>query len=93
VKTRQGLIRVGQTAKLYAKVFLTDADLLDNPEVHYTARFGKDAGLPVHIISGALPLEKETLQDVVLEWVSENYLLVSAALVLIIVLLIVLRKR
>ena len=93
VKTRQGLIRAGQTAKLYAKVFLTDADLLDNSEVHYTARFGKDAGLPVHIISGTLPLEKETLQDVVLEWVSENYLLVSAALVLIIVLLIVLRKR
>ena len=93
VKTRQGLIRAGQTAKLYAKVFLTDADLLDNPEVHYTARFGKDAGLPVHILSGTLPLEKETLQDVVLEWIGENSLLVSAALVLIIVLLIVLRKR
>ena len=93
VKTREGLIRAGQTAKLYAKVYLTDADILDNPEVHYTARFGKDAGLPVHILSGTLPLEKETLQDYVLEWVSENYLLVAAALVLIIILLIVLRKR
>ncbi len=93
LKTRQSLVRAGQTAKLYAKAFLTDADILDNPEVKYTARYGRDAGLPIHIESGSLPLEKETLQDVVLEWISENYLLVSAALVLIIVLLIVLRKR
>ncbi len=93
IKTRQSLVRPGQTAKLYAKAFLTDADILDNPEVKYVARYGKDSGLPVHIESGTLPLEKETLQDVVLEFIQENYILVSAALVLIILLLIVLRKR
>ncbi len=93
VKTRQGMVMPGAEAKLYARVYLTDADFLDNPTVHYTARFGKDAGLPVHIITGTLPLEKETLQDVVLDWLSQNYLLVSAALVLIIVMLLVLRRR
>lgn len=93
LKTRQSLVRAGQTAKLYAKAFLTDADILDNPGIKYTARYGKDSGLPVHITSGSLPLEKETLQDVVLEFIQENYILVAAALVLIILLLIVLRKR
>jgi len=93
VKTRQGMVLPGETAKLYAKVYLTDADILDNPTVHYTARFGKDAGMPVHIVTGTLPLEKETLQDVVFEFVQENSVLVAAALVLIILILIVLRKR
>ena len=93
LKTRQSLVRAGQTAKLYAKAYLTDADILDNPEVKYTARYGRDSGLPVHIEAGSLPLEKETWQDVALEFVQENYLLVAAALVLIILLLIVLRRR
>ena len=93
LKTRQVPVRPGKTEKLYAKAYLTEADILDNPEVKYTARFGKDPGLPVHITSGTLPLEKETLQDVVLEFVLENPLLSAAALVLILVLLILLRKR
>ena len=93
LKTRQVLIRPGSTEKLYAKAYLTDADILDNPEIKYTARYGQDPRLPVNITSGSLPLEKEALQDVVLEFIQENSFLFLAALVLIIVILILLRKR
>ncbi len=81
------------SAKAYVRVFLTDADVLDNSEVRLILRYGENKTIPVHVSEQRLPLEKETLTDVVIEFVTENSLLVAAVVVIIILLLLFLRKR
>ncbi len=91
---RSNVVRIpaGGTAKAYVRVYLTDADILDNTEVKGFVRFGERRELPIHIQSFALPLRKVTLTEEVISFLSENWLLV-AAVVIIILLLLFLRKR
>ena len=92
-KGRMGYIEPGSTGKLYVKAVLTDADLIDNPEVKVLVRYGKYRNLPIKTLSGTYALEKETLTDVVIEFVQENTALVLVALALIIIILLILRRR
>ena len=92
-KGRTYLVKPGETKRLYVKAVLTDADFIDNPEVKVLLRYGKYRNLPIKIFSGTYPLEKETLTDVVIEFVQENWLLVAVGLALLIIILLILRRR
>jgi len=92
-KGRVSYVEPNSTGKLYVKALLTEADLIDNPEVKVVLRYGKSRDLPVKVTSAVLPLEKETLTDVVVEFIQENWLLVGAALALLIILLLILRRK
>ena len=93
LKTRQVAIAPGADAKLYAKAFLTDADILDNPTVHVVLRFGEQPNLPVKVLTKDLPLEKETLTDIVVEFIQENAVLVAAVVLILVVLILLIRRR
>ena len=93
-KGRLGYIEPGSKGKLYVKAVLTEADLIDNPEVKVIIRYGKYRNLPIKVFSGTFPLEKETLTDIVLEFIEENLpLVVAAALIIFILILLILRRR
>ena len=93
LQSRTVRISPGSERATFIRVTLSDADLLDNETVKYVLRFGERSDLPVHVKEGAIRLEKETLQDRIIQFAKENPLLVGAAVVLIILLLILFRKR
>ncbi len=93
LQSRTVRISPGSERAVFIRVTLSDADLLDNETVKYVLRFGERADLPVHVKEGTIRLEKETLQDVIIKFAKENPILVGAAVVLIILLLILFRKR
>ncbi len=93
IKSSQVAVPPGASTKLYAKAYLTDADIMDNPTVHVVARFGEQPNLPVRVLSKDLPLEKETLTDIVVEFIEENAVLVGViVLILVIILVLLVRK-
>jgi len=92
LKTEQVQVPPGSTKEIYIKARLTDADLLDNAEIKYSARFGENPDLLVHMISGTLPLLVENLQFAVITFVIE-YALVIIALILLFLFILFMRRR
>jgi len=93
IKSRQVALAPGETERIYAKAYLTDADFLDNPEVTVVLRYGEQPNLPVKILVKKLKLEKETFTDIVIEFIQENPILVGAVVLFIIFILFVLLRR
>ncbi len=92
---RSNIVRVppGKTAKAYIKVFLTDADILDNQDAQIEVFYGKDADLLHKLLKVRTPVEKATFTDMVVAFVQENALLVGGIVVLLIIILLILRRR
>ena len=92
---RSNIVRVppGKTAKAYIKVFLTDADILDNQDALIEVFYGKDADLLHKLLKVRTAIEKATFTDMVIAFVQENTLLVGGIVALLIIILLILRRR